>query len=106
MREGDMAKVRQRQKRLEIKRKEAIIDKEIKDEQILQTIRSRERILIQKRTDNLMKVNIEKSKHIVDMERWAKGGFSTSPWVKKQLDLSQSPVRELFNSARKLTNQS
>ena len=63
---------------------------------MLQSIRSRERILIQKRTDNLMKVNMEKGRHILDLEKWAQGGFSTSRSSRKRLDLSQSPLKELF----------
>ena len=57
LREGDMIKVRERTKRLESKRKQDILNKEQQDADLLNTMKNRERILIDTRYDNIVKTN-------------------------------------------------
>ena len=57
LREGDMIKVRERTKRLESKRKQDILNKEQQDSDLLNTMKNRERILIDTRYDNIVKTN-------------------------------------------------
>ena len=57
LREGDMIKVRERTKRLESKRKQDILNKEQQDAELLNTMKNRERILIDTRYDNIVKTN-------------------------------------------------
>ena len=59
LREGDMIKVRERTKRLESKRKQDILNKEQQDSDLLNTMKNRERILIDTRYDNIVKTNID-----------------------------------------------
>ena len=62
LREGDMIKVRERTKRLESKRKQDILNKEQQDSDLLNTMKNRERILIDTRYDNIVKTNQDKNK--------------------------------------------
>ena len=78
LREGDMIKVRERTKRLESKRKQDILNKEQQDSDLLNTMKNRERILIDTRYDNIVKTNQDKNKYISELDSWAKTGFSTS----------------------------
>ena len=57
LREGDMIKVRERTKRLESKRKQDILNKEQQDAELLNTMKNRERVLIDTRYDNIVKTN-------------------------------------------------
>ena len=57
LREGDMIKVRERTKRLESKRKQDILNKEQQDSDLLNTMKNRERVLIDTRYDNIVKTN-------------------------------------------------
>ena len=57
LREGDMIKVRERTKRLESKRKQDILNKEQQDAELLNTMKNRERVLIDTRYDNILKTN-------------------------------------------------
>lgn len=61
LREGDMIKVRERTKRLESKRKQDILNKEQQDSELLNTMKNRERLLIDTRYDNIVKTNIDKN---------------------------------------------
>ena len=61
LREGDMIKVRERTKRLESKRKQDILNKEQQDSALLNTMKNRERLLIDTRYDNIVKTNIDKN---------------------------------------------
>lgn len=67
LREGDMVKVAQRRKRLELKRKIDIITKEKKDVEIKDEIRKREQILIDTRYENRVKCNLEKMNFTSDL---------------------------------------
>ena len=78
LREGDMIKVRERTKRLESKRKQDILNKEQQDSELLNTMKNRERILIDTRYDNIVKTNQDRNKYISELDSWAKTGFSTS----------------------------
>lgn len=57
LREGDMVKVAQRRKRLELKRKIDIIEKEKQDVALKDDIRKREQILIDTRYENTVRCN-------------------------------------------------
>ena len=61
LREGDMIKVGERTKRLESKRKQDILNKEQQDSELLNTMKNRERLLIDTRYDNIVKTNIDKN---------------------------------------------
>ena len=54
LREGDMLKVKQRTKRLENKRKYDILFKEQQDSKLLNTMKEREKTLIETRYNNLV----------------------------------------------------
>jgi hypothetical protein len=60
LREGDMEKVKQRQKRLTLKRKIDIIEKEKKDDEVRHEIKHREQKLIDTRYENTLKCNQER----------------------------------------------
>ena len=85
-----------REKRKDLSGKEAIINKEKEDEQLLKTIRDRESILIQTRHLNMMKGQQEKVKHVEGLEQWVARGFSTTRSTKKnvKVNLSQTPRLE------------
>ena len=94
LREGDMIKVRERTKRLESKRKQDILNKEQQDSELLNTMKNRERLLIDTRYDNIVKTNIDKNQYITELDQWAKTGFSTSRSTRQKVNLSASPALE------------
>ena len=91
LREEDTIKEKERQRRLNQKEKKDIIAKEKNDTETMRTIRERERKLIDTRYDNLVRTNIEKSRFVEDLGKWASQGFSTTRSSRKKLNMTQSP---------------
>ena len=89
-----MIKVRTRTKRLETKRKYDILNKEHQDAQLLNTMKEREKQLIETRYNNLVKTNMERNNYVHELDSWAKTGFATSRSTRKKLGLSASPQLE------------
>jgi len=94
LREDDMIKVKQRTKRLESKRKYDILYKEQQDQKLLNTMKEREKVLIETRYNNLVKTNIERNNYVEDLDKWAKKGFATTRSAKKKVNLTSSPDLE------------
>ena len=94
LREDDMQKTKQRTKRLENKRKHDILFKEEQDFKLMDTMKERERLLIETRYNNTVKTNIERNNYISDLDNWAKKGFATSRSTRKAVNLTASPELE------------
>ena len=72
-----MAKQRQRNKRKDLRVKMDIIKKEQDDGMMLKTIRERNNTLVRTRRESRMQLNISKQRMSVDLEGWARKGYST-----------------------------
>ena len=96
LREGDMVKVAQRRKRLELKRKIDIIEKEKQDDALKIDIRQREQILIDTRYENTVRCNFEKIKFIEEVQTWAHTGYSTTKNARRKVNMSASPNIEKY----------
>ena len=94
LREDDMQKTKQRTKRLENKRKYDILHKEEQDFKLMDTMKERERLLIETRYNNTVRTNIERNNYIADLDNWAKKGFATSRSTRKKVNLTASPELE------------
>ena len=90
LREEDMKKLHQRQKRLDLKRKIDIIDKEKKNEEIKQTIQQREKALCEQRYKNLVHTNMHKTYLSDELSKWAHSGFNTTRHSAKKHSLPAS----------------
>lgn len=89
-----MVKVAQRRKRLELKRKIDIIEKEKMDSELKDDIRKREQLLIDTRYENTVRCNWEKMKFIDDVQHWSHTGYSTTKAAKRKIGMSTSPQIE------------
>ena len=96
LREGDMLKVAQRRKRLELKRKIDIIEKEKRDIEVREEIKRRERILIDTRYENTVRCNMERMNFTNDVLLWSHSGYATDKATRKRLQLNHSPRIELM----------
>lgn len=94
LKEGDMEKVKERRKRLELKRKIDIITKEKKDNEVREEVKRREKILIETRYENTVKSNFEKISLTNDILDWSHRGYMTTKESKKKLRLDASPEIE------------
>ena len=94
LREDDMQKVKQRRKRLELKRKIDIITKEKQDNEVREEVKRREKILIETRYENTVKSNFEKINLTKEILDWTHKGYSTTKESKKKLRLDHSPEIE------------
>ena len=89
-----MIKVRTRTKRLETKRKYDILNKEQQDAALMNTMKEREKLLIETRYNNLVRTNMERNTYVAELDSWAKTGFATSRSTRKKVGLSASPHLE------------
>lgn len=71
LREEDMKKVQERQKRLEFKKKNDIMNKEVKDQSLIKEIKQRENALVNHRFQSLVNQNLERSLFSTSMDSWA-----------------------------------
>ena len=60
----------------------------------MDTMKERERLLIETRYNNTVKTNIERNNYISDLDNWAKKGFATTRSTKRAVNLSTSPELE------------
>lgn len=88
LREGDMLKVAQRRKRLELKRKIDIIEKEKRDIEVREEIKRREKVLIETRYENTVRCNMERMNFTNDVLLWSHSGYSTDKATRKRLQLN------------------
>ena len=102
LREDDTIKVKQRQRRQQENQKAKIMTKEKEADELVKTVRSRERKLMELKYDNLVRTNIDKVAFVDSLEKWAGRGFSTSRSVRKQLNVTASP--ELKKLAKTLVS--
>ena len=79
---------------MENKRKYDILYKEQQDQKLLNTMKEREKMLIETRYNNLVRTNIERNSYVEDLDKWAKKGFATSRSTKKKINLTSSPELE------------
>lgn len=77
LKEEDIAKLRERQKRLELKRKIEIINKHVRDSELREEVKRREQILAVTRFENNIKTNLEKVNMTLDAQALIKEGFAT-----------------------------
>ena len=84
LKEEDIAKLRERQKRLELKRKIEIITKHTKDTELREEVKRREQILAVTRFENNIKTNKEKINMTLDVQAMIKEGFRTDHGNKKK----------------------
>jgi len=62
--------------------------KEDKDNEIMRTIKQRERKLVDARYENLVRTNIEKGRFVDTLSKWASQGFSTSRAKTRKLNMT------------------
>lgn len=93
LREEDMKKLMQRQKRLDFKKKFQILEKEKNYETTIKTGKEREQSIIRIRCDNQVKLNIDKEQFRKTMDQWAHTGFSTSR--SKSMHTANNTITEL-----------
>lgn len=86
-----MIKVAQRRKRLELKRKIDIIEKEKRDIEVREEVKRREKILIETRYENTVRTNKERLNFTSNVLNWSHTGYATDKATRKRLVLNQSP---------------
>ena len=68
---------------------------------MLNTMKEREKILIETRYNNLVRTNMERNNYVHDLDSWAKTGFATSRSTRKKVGLSASPNLEKLSKIAK-----
>lgn len=88
LRETDMQTVKMRQKRVDLKRKQDIVDKQLTDKKSIEEIRMKEHEIRGTRYDSLMGNNIRKEQVYKELNSWVQSGYSKHWSAKRRESLS------------------
>ena len=77
LKEEDVLRSRERSKKKELRLKKEIVSKLDADQEVLNTMRSRSKLVLHTRLDNLIAVNKERYKTRRNVEEWAHRGYQS-----------------------------